>query len=319
MAETVLVDADDVGAAEAALSTFYSSMRLMKAPENAPSRTRVFRRQIGPLTIDDAEFTFRLAADMDPIDAVMICRVRSGVLGGHLPGHDLELHGAGSVIAFGGRAGQRIAGHIDRARYDVVMIDRALLSEVSAQGTECDGEPVALLSMSPVSAEANRHLADTLSHVRIGVGSNPYALEQPLVTGPLARYVAGCVLAAFPNTATATDDQDIRDTGQELLERAIAFVDDHPDTDVSVADIAAAARVAPSAVHAMFTKHLNCTPMDYVRRVRLYHAHRDLERSDPGKTTVAEVAARWGFGVLEAFEVSYRGRYGVDPIHTLIA
>lgn len=312
MAETVLVDADDVGEAEAALSASYSAMRLMKVPENVAARTRVFRSQIGPLTLDDAEFTYQLATDMDPTDAVMLCRVRSGVLGGRLPGQDLELNGAGTVLAFGGQVGQRIAAHIDRARYDVVMLDRSLLAEV-ALGRD-GSEPVELLSMSPVTPEANRHLVDTLSHLRIGVGSNPYALNQPLVTGPLARYVAACVLAAFPNTAT-TDDH--HDTNQAQLERAIAYIDDHADTDISQSDIAAAVRVAPSAVHAMFTTHLGCTPMDYLRQVRLHHAHRELVRSDPTATTVAEVAARWGFGIVEAFEVFYRRRYGVDPVHTL--
>ncbi|BBX19150.1 helix-turn-helix domain-containing protein [Mycolicibacterium duvalii] len=315
MAETVLVDADDVGEAEQALSAFYSRMRLMKVPETAASRTRVFRNRIGPLTLDDAEFTYRLTTDMDPTDAVLICRVRSGLLGGNLLGRDLELHGAGSVVAFGGRVGQRIFGHIDRARYDVVMIDRSLLAAVA--GPTDDGEPVALLSMSPVSAEANRHVADALSHLRIGVGSNPHAVDEPLVTGPLARYVAGCVLAAFPNTATTGPAGAGRDAGRKLLDRATAFIDDHADTDISVADVAAAVRVTHAAVHAMFVEQIGITPVEYLRRVRVHHAHRELVCEDPASTTVGEVAARWGFGAVASFEVYYRRQFGVDPVHTL--
>ncbi|UXA18410.1 helix-turn-helix transcriptional regulator [Mycobacterium sp. SMC-4] len=318
MPETVLVDADDVGEAVHALSAVYSAMRVVEVPGSTASRTRVFRSRIGELTIDDAEFTYRLVTDMDPTDSVLVCRVRSGLLGGSGPGHDLQLHGAGSVLAFGGAAGQPIVGHIDRARYDVVVIARSLLAEVAPQGWGADPDAFSLLAMSPVSPEANRHLADTLSHLRMNVGSSAYARGEPLVTGPLTRYVASSVLAAFPNSASrAATAHSSADTSRRLLERALAFVDDRADTDVSVADIATAVRVAPSAVVAMFAAHLSCTPMAYLRRVRLHHAHRELMGADPAKTSVAEVAARWGFGVVESFGVHYRSQYGVDPLHTL--
>ena len=115
MSEAVLVDADDIGEAEEALSAAYSAMRLKTVPETPAVRTRVFRTSIGLLTIDDAQFTYHLTADMDPSDSVMLCRVRSGVLGGNLPGRPVERYGAGTVLAFGGRRGERIAGDVDRA------------------------------------------------------------------------------------------------------------------------------------------------------------------------------------------------------------
>ncbi|MGP4055198.1 helix-turn-helix transcriptional regulator [Mycobacterium sp. 4D054] len=267
--------------------------------------------------MDDAEFNFHVTTDMDPSDGVMLCRVRSGLLGGSLPGRPVERYGAGSVVAFGGRCGERICGDIDRARYDVIVLDRDLLGHVAAGTTDGHAAPVDLTSMRPLSEEANRHIADVMAHLRLEVGANAHAVAQPLVTGPLLRYLAGCVLAAFPNTAAPAPRAD--GAGPQALERALAFIDDHADTDISLADIAAAARVTPQSVHALFAAHMNCTPRAYLRKVRLHCAHRDLVANNPGTATVADIAARWGFGVVEAFTVYYRSRYGVCPETTLAA
>jgi transcriptional regulator GlxA family with amidase domain len=63
----------------------------------------------------------------------------------------------------------------------------------------------------------------------------------------------------------------------------------------------------------MFRKHLECTPTDYLRRVRLHNAHQDLLAGSRATTTVAEVARRWGFGHLGRFAVHYREHYGQSP------
>lgn len=293
MSEAVLVDADDVGAAEAALSAAYSEMRLVAGSDRPGRRTRVFRTRIGPLTLDDAEFSFHVTADMDPSDDILLTRVRAGALGG--------------------RRGERIIGDIDRAHYDVVALDRRLLAAVAHGGD--DEEPVDLTSLSPHSEDANRHLFDVLSHVRREVASNPHGASSPLVTGPLMRYLAGCVLAAFPHTAELPST--VESAGRRVLERALAYIDDHADADISMADVAAAARVTPQSLHAAFTCQLNCTPREYLRKARLHGAHRDLVAGDPTTVTVADVASRWGFGVVDAFGVLYRSRYGVSPETTL--
>ncbi|CAN3126580.1 helix-turn-helix transcriptional regulator [Mycobacterium sp. smrl_JER01] len=169
--------------------------------------------------------------------------------------------------------------------------------------------------MAPVSEEANRHVADVMSHLRLEVASNVHAASEPLVTGPLSRYLAGCVLAAFPTTASAP--RRTENSGRRQLERALAFIDDNADTDISLLDVAAAARATPQSVHSMFTRHLNCTPRDYLRRVRLHHAHRDLVTHSPATASVAGIAARWGFGTVEVFALHYRSEYGTRPETTL--
>lgn len=56
------------------------------------------------------------------------------------------------------------------------------------------------------------------------------------------------------------------------------------------ATIAAAVNVTPLALQSMFRGHRNCTPMDYVRRVRLHYAHLEIVDSDPETTSVTGIA-----------------------------
>ncbi len=74
---------------------------------------------------------------------------------------------------------------------------------------------------------------------------------------------------------------------------------------------------APRAIQLMFRRHRDCTPMEYLRRVRLHHAHQELLAAERAHTTVAQIAASWGFAHTGRFAVYYRQVYGQSPHSTL--
>lgn len=71
------------------------------------------------------------------------------------------------------------------------------------------------------------------------------------------------------------------------------------------------------AIQLAFRRHLDMTPLEYLRRVRLGHAHHDLLTADPTTTTVTDVAYRWGFPSNSRFSAYYRQAFGTTPGHTL--
>ena len=74
------------------------------------------------------------------------------------------------------------------------------------------------------------------------------------------------------------------DNGRNLppiLRRAVAFIQDNADADIGLEDIAAAVNVSPRSVQYAFRRHLSTTPLEYLRRVRLDRAHRELKAADP--------------------------------------
>ena len=101
------------------------------------------------------------------------------------------------------------------------------------------------------------------------------------------------------------------------LRRAVAFIQENAQNDIGLADIAAAVGVTPRSVQYMFRRHLGTTPLEYLRRLRLDRAHRDLQAADPSVDTVTAIAGRWGFSHAGRFSIAYKQVYGIKPSRTL--
>ena len=108
-------------------------------------------------------------------------------------------------------------------------------------------------------------------------------------------------------------------TQPPALRWAIAFIHENAHRDIGLSDIAAAVSVTPRSVQYTFRRHLSTTPLEYLRRVRLNRAHRDLQAADPAVDTVMGIAGRWRFGHPGRFSIAYRQAFGTLPSQTLRA
>ncbi|WP_222710323.1 helix-turn-helix transcriptional regulator [Quadrisphaera setariae] len=99
---------------------------------------------------------------------------------------------------------------------------------------------------------------------------------------------------------------------------AVAFIEAHTSLPITASDVARAAGVGPRALQLAFHRHLDTTPMTYLRRVRLAGAHRELVAADASAgDTGAAIAHRWGFASQDRFATAYRHEHGVLPSRTL--
>lgn len=309
-----LVDTDDIGEAEAAIGENFGRINIGALPDGPPTRTRVWRTEIGKLTLDEAEYTYEMNFTMEPLEKILLCRVRSGAIEERLPGGQVVVYGPGSVAAFGAVEDTHFEGSVHSAIYDVFCIDRQWLHAVAGQVDK----PVRLEASRPLSASANQLVVDAVDYVRHGVMANAHANREPLLAGALTNYLASAMVSAFPvDMAEAPTLTRLPQGTEVLVRRAVAFIDENAHTEITPLDIAAAANLTPQVLQMMFVKHHGCTPMQYVRRVRLNHAHSDLMAADPAVTSVADIARRWGFGSVRRFAISYRVAYGRTPNATL--
>ncbi|WP_327111700.1 AraC family transcriptional regulator [Nocardia sp. NBC_01730] len=105
--------------------------------------------------------------------------------------------------------------------------------------------------------------------------------------------------------------------GSTTVKQAVAFIHAHAAEHVTVTQLAAEAGVGVRALQEGFRRHLDTTPMAYLRRVRLEHARTELEQADPHQATVSAIALRWGFTHFGDFAGTYRMAYGERPSETL--
>lgn len=133
----------------------------------------------------------------------------------------------------------------------------------------------------------------------------------------IAESIARAAMAAFPHRTAWSAA--VRGAGPEhdRVRRAIDYVHAHAQQPIGTTEIAAAAGLSPRGLQQSLRRHLDQTPGEFLRSVRLDGAHADLRRADRGDTSVADIARAWGFGHLGRFSASYRDRFGVLPSESL--
>ncbi|MEU4532687.1 helix-turn-helix transcriptional regulator [Micromonospora ureilytica] len=201
---------------------------------------------------------------------------------------------------------------------ELCVLDLSVLAQVATTAPARRPGRIQFTELGATSTALARQWRNTTSFVRDVVLNSPAAGAQSLVIGNAARMLAAAALAVFPNTAfTEPTAADRNDATTATLRRAIAFLEENADRDISAVDIASAAGVSLRAVQLAFRRHLGTTPMAHLRRIRLVRAHHDLVRADPRQETVSAIASRWGFASHSRFTARYHASYGVPPRETL--
>ncbi|MEV6806113.1 helix-turn-helix transcriptional regulator [Streptomyces sp. NPDC051132] len=315
--ESLTFDSDDLEVTEDFLSRAYARMRIASGSPGS-TRARVHRAGVPSVSVDELALDFEMAYSVTPLGRICLCVVHEGTVRDHAYQGVEDSFGPGDVVLFA-PPDLPYSGRIRHARYTIALLDPALLGQVAAGPDEA--RAVRLTGHRPRSAAAARQLRRTIGHLRDAVLAEPEIADEPLVAATAAQHLAASVLAAFPSTVRGEPAAaDRADAHPAVLRRALAYVDDHADQPVTVADIAAAAHVTVRALQYAFRRHLDTTPLAHVRRVRLAHAHQELVAADPGGgATVTRVAARWGFHHPGRFASLYRSTYRRAPHETLSA
>ncbi|WP_139200049.1 helix-turn-helix transcriptional regulator [Curtobacterium sp. MCBA15_008] len=194
----------------------------------------------------------------------------------------------------------------------LVHLQRDLVLDVASERYLVDGT-VQFDRSTPPTPEA-------IARWRQAVASSVRALRtdggESLAWGEAQRDVARALLDLYRFRAEAAP------TGwgehrHARIRAAVEYIHAHAHEPLTVSDIARAADLSVRGLQEAFQRALDRTPMQYLREVRLRRSHEDLQRAQPGQTSVAEVAARWGFTHMGRFSGEYLQRFGEYPKQTL--
>ncbi len=310
---TVFETADADLAGEWMTAAYGTGIRMSGLAPGTVLRTR--RTMLGDVAFDHSELPMKLSFVAEPFERLTVLHVRAGLM--EREGGVSERSGPGDITVVADPGVPFVVRTVNGVM-DTVTLDLALFRGVAANSPDSVPAQLHFTSYRPTSPAAARAWRITVAHAR-SISANPDAAASPLIVGSVRRLLAASALATFPNTVVpAVGPRDRTDATPTTLRRAIAFVEARAGDDIGLADIAGAANVTPRAVQIAFRRHLDTTPMAYLRRVRLDRAREQLRTAGPGQgATVTTIATRWGFASPSRFTAYYRAVYGELPSHTL--
>jgi AraC-like DNA-binding protein len=201
----------------------------------------------------------------------------------------------------------------------VVRLDTDRVCQIAAEVTGVDQDAVRFTTISPRSPALGRYWDSVIHHVTRNLLPDEQLMSCPLVRDQTFRQVTAALLAVFPNTSqTYERTWGANSAEPTVVRRAVEFIDANAGRDIGIAEIAAASGIGARGLQVAFRRHRDTTPIEYLRRVRMEGAHRDLQAGDPTQgDSVSLIAARWGFTHHGRFAVEYRRHYGCSPSRTL--
>jgi AraC-like DNA-binding protein len=269
----------------------------------------------GVVSADKLRHTMATRATTAPFASLITARVLHGQLRFTSGGEDVVLR-VGDLVRYPTEDGLDCEwADLD---LELIQLPMDVIDAVAGQNTDTVA-PVRFHSMRAASpADGQRWNALSRSvHDLLADPASP--AEEPIVARKLADLVAATALTVFPNSvmtlAYAPADSYL---GPSWTRRATDFMDAHAQEPITITEVARAVGVTPRALQLAFRRRYGSTPTQYLRRVRLERAHRDLADADPATgVTVKAIAAQWGFGQADRFAAHYRGMFGVTPSQTL--
>lgn len=273
------------------------------------------RADHGLVSFDKFRIEGGLAFDSDPMPFLVVIDLFGGTSEYTRDHRTDRIHDGDSLLMSGWD--MPFTGSSDR----VEVRATTLTAEVVTQAVEdvvpdYPWEHVAFTSYAPRSPAAGARWRATVDQLS---GDFPGA-QAPLARSAASRLLGHTLLQTFPNNVVGEDDalpssRDPGDVTSATLRRAVSIIEARAHDDLSMAELARECGITPRGLQYAFRRHLGCTPLAYLRRVRLDLVRQALR--DGSSVTVGEAAGRFGFHHAGRFAAGYRELFGESPVDTL--
>ncbi|WP_433221156.1 AraC family transcriptional regulator [Dactylosporangium sp. CS-047395] len=255
------------------------------------------------------------AASYDPGGFLFAGTVQSGSIAVRSGGRDYALGRDDGLLL---PMGQPIEGEYGGSTLAMLGLPMSYVAGVAEADSGIPAADLRFEGMQPVTDRMQQYWAGVAAFI-CGQLTSPGVSLPLLVLEHLRRLSATALLSVFPNTTlTAARLPGAGRVVPAVVRRAAAFMDAHPDRPLTVAEVASEVGVGARGLQVAFRRHVGCTPMEYLRRVRVERVHRELRDASPRDgVTVRATAQRWGFANPGRFSALYRSVYGQPPSRTL--
>jgi len=228
------------------------------------------------------------------------------------------------VFAGPGRAAVFMPGHPADLRWGAgcaqlcLMIERHELElELQRRLGRPLGERLRFTTAMDLDTPAARSWLEVLALLEREADRPGGITHHPAAAAHLQGLVIAGLLLAQPSNYSGRLHAPAAPSPPRVLRRAVELIEDEPGVPWTSSTLAREVSVSVRALQEGFQRWFGLPPMAYLRDVRLTRVHAELTVADPGGTTIAAVAARWGFLHAGRFSSAYRRKFGALPSETL--
>jgi AraC-like DNA-binding protein len=305
----------DLDEAMAFFRASFLDLTIRRQPEQAVE-LRTATARLGPqTTVTRMQYTIPTDMFTEPERALNIDLVLAGKLSLGDQGRHSAVTRGGVLLLPPDRA---LGAEFDDLDVLTVHLSRAVVDDVAHAGTGIDPAHLRFDSARPISPTTHRQWQQALTYIQRGILDDAATASNPLLLQQAERLLATIVLAGWANTSQQTHPAPRPYVPPAVVRRAMNYIEDNATRPVTITEIAHAAGIGPRALQQAFRRHHATTPTAYARRIRLEHAHHDLQAGDLHTgDTVTAIAARWGFTSTTRFSTDYHTHYGRTPSQTL--
>lgn len=149
------------------------------------------------------------------------------------------------------------------------------------------------------------------------VSRTPAMLQYAAMQKGLEHALLSSVLKAVGSTDDSARMPASPTTRHAIVSRAQDYMREHVEEPLTVEDLCRVLGVSRRTLQYSFQEVLQLNPVSYLRAMRLNGVRRMLKSADSERSSVQDIAARWGFWHLSHFANDYRRMFGELPSETL--
>jgi AraC-like DNA-binding protein len=269
----------------------------------------------GSVAFDHLKIDARFAFDSDPLPGLVVVDLLGGTSEYTRDHHTDRIHDGETVLMSGWHMPFSGASNLLEVRGTNLSAE-LVTAAVEEASPDYPWEHISFTSYVPRSPAAGARWRATVDQLSAAFPDQ----DDLLAHAEASRLLGYTLLQTFPNNVVDGAerrelDRDSRDATPSTLRRAQRIIEARAGEDLTLAALAQECRVTPRALQYAFRRHLGCTPLAYLRQVRL-----DLVRQsllDGSSPTVSDAASRFGFFNPGRFASAYRQVFDENPRDTL--
>jgi AraC-like DNA-binding protein len=302
---------DDVDGAARFFGAGYGDVGGLRFVETErPFSWRHTTRGDGELTLRTTHFSGEVTGTIQPRGERVVQWIGSGSALMDI-GRDEVVPEIGRPMPF--PYGRPFSFRVTDVEQNLLHVADSVLDEVASEREQAYPGSVRFDHAAPITDDALGHFNAALRRI-----ARTYLDDEAddAARAEIARFAAGVLLDTFPHSSRRLPDVVLAPRNASLRQ-AVEYVHGRAHEPITPSGLARHARLTPRGLQQAFSRHLDTTPSEYLRGVRLDRVRDELLEGSPDTVTVAEVAQRWAFAHLGRFSASYVQRFGEYPRETL--